>query len=135
MKNPLTILIGCIACAVFAAFVIFSTSPMFRFQFSSKSYFKNFTKDCDKVLVMTPLGTNKYIRIATPSSLLPAMIRQLNPEYLTVNSNRLHIMVHSGHVNGYAIVWERSETDHTEWILSAGGEGAWRDVYKSHKQP
>ena len=101
--------------------------PDYRFTHKDQRYYSEFARACDLVLEQHPLGTNEVIRIPDGEQSLPKIVRDLQPRYVTVSSNRVHLI--GGDGRGFGISWEQDEAQTNVWVIKTSGEGLSKTAY------
>jgi hypothetical protein len=98
-----------------------------RFRHKSDDYYAELTKACDAMLFEHPLGTNSFVEISINDPKLPRIIRDLQPNKITVQPRRVWIL-HGGSIR-FGIVWEQDESRTNLWELNTACESDVRVVY------
>jgi hypothetical protein len=91
-------------------------------------YYSEFARACDSVLSQHPLGTNEVIRISASDTSLPKIVRDLQPQQVTITSNRVHLIVGQG--RGFGIAWEQDEMRTNVWVIHTFAESLVRVAYE-----
>jgi hypothetical protein len=74
------------------------------------------------------LGTNEVIRISASDTSLPKIVRDLQPQQVTITSNRVHLIVGQG--RGFGIAWEQDEMRTNVWVIHTFAESLVRVAYE-----
>ena len=137
MLFPILIVVG--ICLIVICALSLLTSDYLHFMGKDRQYYSDLARACDLVLERHPLGTNAtsvpvvgsdvpyvFIRIPGDDPLLPQVIRDLDPEHVTVSSNRVHIVVGVGR-GAFGIAWEPRDGPH--WGIVTYAESLERVAY------
>jgi hypothetical protein len=95
----------------------------------NQQYYMRFARACDSLMVAHPMGTNQIISIATTDPSVSAIIRDLKPNEIQVQSNRVWMMIGASHA-GFVVAWEpQSKRQGNVWAIDAIIEGTARTPY------
>jgi len=83
------------------------------------------------MLEQHPLGTNEYIRIDGRDASVPKVLRDLDPESITISPNRVHVMVG---VRAFGMSWEAQEEDTNSWVLNVAPPWQGKALYVEKKR-
>ena len=87
-------------------FVSCSKSPSYlSFIQRDQAYFSKIAIACDEVRQRTPLSDADGRKLSPKSERLPTVLNDIHPDYFSVTTNRVFMMVGSGR-GGYGIAWE-----------------------------
>ena len=111
----------------------YELSPGKRFARKPESYYVEFAAACDSLLtVITPL-TNRFIQIDAQSAEIPSIVRDIRPQVVQVSSNRIWIHAGSGHIGGYAVIWEPNPSNPNEWSLKVANDALDETLFTKRK--
>ena len=129
-KALLTTIVSC--CLLFLGY-IWREAPMTYpgFIHHNKSYFKQVAEECERLRSQSNSGMSKR-RIEGNDPSLPLIIRRMRPEYLSIGTNYVSIVVDSGNL-GWGVLWEQCADK--SWDLSACGEDLRTPVFSTNLPP
>ena len=85
-----------------------SESPSYlSFTHRDQTYYQSIAEACDAVRQNTPLSAADGNKISPDSSSLPAVLRDLHPDYFRVTTNRVFMSIGVGR-GSYGIAWQRA---------------------------
>jgi len=123
------VIVAALLCLLLVLAVTVFRSPYLRFLDKDENYYAEFAHACDRILEKHPLGTNGTLLVQIDDPSMPGIIHRLSPSKVTIQTNRVHVMVG---VRDFAVVWEPREDYSNAWVLSVIG-GPERVVYVEPK--
>src|SRR3954469_17420072 len=145
VSNMRTARIVVLAALVFgvAFWALFGRQAAYRhFSRMDSGYYRQLADACDSLLQQHPVGTNDWvsptghgspenaIQISGSDPALPKLIRDLNPDKITVHPNRVFIGVPNG---GFAIIWGQSDKGTNWWHLRVYAGDEKKTLYETTK--
>jgi len=125
-----TLLMAVMGCGLLFLGYVWWQAPMTYpgFIHHNQSYFMRLAEECERLRSQSSSGMlNRRIEGNDPS--LPWIIRRMQPEYLSVGTNYVSIVVNSGTV-GWGVLWKQSPDK--SWDLSACGEDLLTPVFSTN---
>jgi hypothetical protein len=100
-----------------------------RFLERNKSYYVGFARGCESIMAHHPAGTNLYVTVSPADVSVPKIIRDLRPNRIAVEQNRISIGIGYGRA-GFGIAWEPQPDGQTNtWAINTYAEGLIRTPY------
>ena len=99
-----------------------------RFMMRSQRYYTQIADACDSLVARAESSPHEISGIELRS--LPAVLRDLNPDHVIIQTNLVMVRVGGGQVS-YSFVWKAQETDASWWQLrvSSGDRRHSRSVF------
>jgi hypothetical protein len=127
--------VGFVYCACYTGFWLldWDLGGYWSFLGKSKRYYTRFARACDSLLVAHPMGTNEFISIPVTDPSVSAIIRDLKPNRILLQSNQVWMMIGSTHA-GFAVTWEpQPEGQSKVWAINSIAEGLVRTPYVEYR--
>ena len=101
---------------------ILAQPQYFAFKHRSTGYYAEFTRACDSLLALHPLGTNKLIELSGADPSIPSIIREVRPSKIQLSQNSVGILGwgEGGHEHAVGIDWGPDDQSRSNvWVLRA----------------
>jgi hypothetical protein len=127
-KLRLILVLAAVAVGLFCYLPEFQ-SHYIRLQHKSPKYYAELAAACDSILAKHPPGTNDAVWISVTDPSLPAVVKDLHPLKLQVNSNRVWMLLDSDSRAGIGLEWQPKWNDTNAWKLVIVAENFETELY------
>ena len=126
--------LGNLACCIFLLAACGRSPSYQKFMNQNQQYYAQVAGGCDELLAKVPTSFTNGQAIKGDNESIPAILRQLSANEITLETNRIHILIHDSRL-GYGIVWELSDYNNTAapWELTTYAEGMRKVVFSTRK--
>lgn len=115
--RPKIIIAGLVVIAILAVGVFQLASPYRRFLRKDFSYYSQLAQACAATLERHPVGPEPFVWVPVTDASLPAIIQDLHPTNIKVESNRVCIAI-GERQTGFDVVWEQDKQQAKAWTLN-----------------
>jgi hypothetical protein len=118
-------------CAFFLYSFLYGPYQYYNFNHQKENYYASLANACDSVIQNHPVGTNRFVGIATTDVSLPREILVLHPVKMQVYSGGIWIL-HGGRLK-FGINWEQNQSQTNQWVLSSTLESKIINLYNTNR--